>query len=139
VLPVTEVEPFQCPGDEFYQRHLEKMAQIVAEEDALRQQKMQVKARPILAVAQVARVAPSTKPLTEAKSPLLHVTQRARERSLYDDAERKRRQQEEEQRRQHEEEQQRQEAASLKAWREKELAFKALRRSVKKTASVNLS
>ncbi|EQC26765.1 hypothetical protein SDRG_15415 [Saprolegnia diclina VS20] len=126
--PLTVAAPFQCPGDVFHERHLEHM-QVLREkaEDDLRNQ-MRVKATPIMLSTHVVGVAPSTKPLTEAKSPSLALKRRMVDRAAYDRKEQERRQQDEEARLVLAKEAARKEQLELKAYRKNELTFRALKR-----------
>ncbi|KDO26891.1 hypothetical protein SPRG_07605 [Saprolegnia parasitica CBS 223.65] len=126
--PLTVAAPFQCPGDVFHERHLERMQALREQAEDDMRNMMRVKATPILLATHNVGVAPSTKPLTEAKSPSLALKRRMVDRAAYDKKEQERRQRDEEARRVLADEAARKEQEDLKAYRKNELTFRALKR-----------
>ncbi|KAF0691941.1 Aste57867_16911 [Aphanomyces stellatus] len=123
-MPLTEVEPFQMPGERFEELAKERMARKREEEAALRAKRMCVKATPIHA-GSAAHGVPAVKPkaLTECFSPKLAVKRRAAERAAYDAKDKARRETEEETKRRTMAEAAAAEAVRVRQWRET-LSFK---------------
>ncbi|OQS00714.1 hypothetical protein ACHHYP_02870 [Achlya hypogyna] len=125
--PLTIAVPFVCPGDVFHERHLERMATLKAQMEEAARAQTQVKATPMV-VAQAPPVQPSTKALTEARSPQLQLKRRMADRAAFDRKEQERRARDQEARQALAKEAAHKEKLEVLAWRKTELTFKALKR-----------
>lgn len=126
--PLTEVVPFQLPGERYHEQAQERLEQKRREEEERLKSAGTFRARPMPvydATKQEERVKSNDKPLTQVAAPSLATDRRAAERAAFDAAEKERREREEALREQRAAQQRQQKAEEIKQLRRGPMIFHA--------------
>ncbi|ETM41952.1 hypothetical protein L914_12318 [Phytophthora nicotianae] len=124
--PLTEVKPFELPGERYLEHARERLEQKRREEEERLKSSgtFRAKPMPVFESDSVQTVA-STRPLTQTESPMLATKSRAAERAAFEAAEKERREREEAFRQQREQQERQLEEEEIKRLRQKEMIFHA--------------
>ncbi|CAH0482099.1 unnamed protein product [Peronospora belbahrii] len=125
--PVTEVKPFELPGERYYEQARERVEQKRREEEAqcLKSSGIfRAKPMPVFESNSV-HIVSSAKPLTQTESPMLATKTRATERAAFEAAEKERREREQAFREEREQQERQLEEEEIRRLRRKEMIFHA--------------
>ncbi|OWZ22275.1 hypothetical protein PHMEG_0003068 [Phytophthora megakarya] len=125
--PLTEVQPFDFPGERYLEQARERVEQKRREEEELLNSAsgaFRAKPMPVFESDSV-QVVSSTRPLTQSASPMLATKNRAIERASFEATEQERREQEEAFRQQRLQQEQQLKDEDIKRLRRKEMIFRA--------------
>ncbi|KAH7482038.1 Targeting protein for Xklp2-like protein [Phytophthora ramorum] len=124
--PLTEMKPFELPGDRYREHASERLEQKRREEEEHLQSAGTFRAKPMpVFEADSFQVSSSSRPLTHTESPMLATNRRAAERAAFEAAEKERREQEEAFRQQRELLERQLEEEEVKRMRRKDMIFHA--------------
>ncbi|KAE9339781.1 hypothetical protein PF008_g11411 [Phytophthora fragariae] len=124
--PLTEVKPFELPGNRFHEQARERLEQKRREEEERANASGNFRAKPMpVFESDNVQVVSSTRPLTETESPMLATKNRAAERAAFEAAEKERREREEAFREQREQLERQQKEEEIKRMRRKDMIFHA--------------
>jgi hypothetical protein len=125
--PVTEVKPFELPGERYHEQAQERLKQKRREEEVQCLKSSGIfRAKPMpVFESETIHVVSSTKPLTQTESPMLATKIRAAERAAFDVAEKERREREQAFREQREQQERQLKEEEIKRLRRNEMIFHA--------------
>ncbi|GMF27842.1 unnamed protein product [Phytophthora lilii] len=124
--PLTEVKPFQLPGERYHEQARERLEQKRREEEERLNSSGTFRAKPMPVFdSENIQVVSSTKPLTQTESPMLATKSRVAERAAFEAAEKERREREEAFREQREQQERQLKEEEIKRLRRKEMIFHA--------------
>ncbi|KAJ8550479.1 hypothetical protein ON010_g10590 [Phytophthora cinnamomi] len=124
--PLTEVKPFELPGERFHEQARERLEQKRREEAERASASGSFRAKPMpVFESNSVQVVSSTRPLTQTESPMLATKNRAAERAAYEAAEKERREREEAFREQRELQEQQLKEEEIKRMRQTDMIFHA--------------
>ncbi|CEG42135.1 targeting protein for isoform 1 [Plasmopara halstedii] len=124
--PLTEVKPFQLPGERYVDQARARLEQKRLEEEERLKSLCTFRAKPMpVFESDSVQIVASNKPLTQTESPMLATKSRAAERAAFEAAEKERREREEAFRLQQEEQERQQKEEEIKHLRRKEMIFHA--------------
>ncbi|GMF37643.1 unnamed protein product [Phytophthora fragariaefolia] len=124
--PLTEVKPFELPGERYYEKARERVEQKRREEEERLKASGNFRAKPMpVFESDTVQVASSSRPLTQTESPMLTTKSRAVERAAFEAAEKERREREEAFREQREQQERQLKEEEIKRMRRKEMIFHA--------------
>ncbi|KAG7388193.1 hypothetical protein PHYPSEUDO_012995 [Phytophthora pseudosyringae] len=124
--PLTEVKPFELPGERYLEQARERLEQKRQEEEERLKSSGTFRAKPMpVFETDSVQVVPSTRPLTQTESPMLATKSRAVGRAAFEAAEKERHEREEAFRQQREQQERQLKEEEIKRLRRKDMIFHA--------------
>ncbi|KAG2793129.1 hypothetical protein PC116_g27746 [Phytophthora cactorum] len=124
--PLTEVKPFELPGERYLEHARERLEQKRQEEEERLKSSGTFRAKPMPVFgSDGVQVVSSARPLTQTESPMLATKSRAAERAAFEAAEKERHEREEAFRQQREQQERQLHKEEIKRMRRKEMIFHA--------------